>query len=89
MPALIINLKPDGTVTVAPCDPTPEQLQGGQDFQSVDEALKAVEEALESPDQEAQEQQAPGGDEGADAAGTPQQQDQAMGTGYDAARRGH
>lgn len=55
MPALLLNTNEDGTVTVAPCDPTPEMLAEGETFASVEEAVSAVGDVLGNPDAEGEE----------------------------------
>jgi hypothetical protein len=104
MPAIIISTNEDGSVTLAPIDATPEMLQAGEQFASMDEAMQAVGEVMgEAPggDQAGAGGQggdgnlAPNPDEGAEPAGlppddseAPTEDDEQMGAGYKRARRG-
>lgn len=103
MTALIISDNGDGTATVAPIDATPEMLQEGEQFASMDEAVQAAGEVLgeasagpedhEATDPDNTEQiQAPGGEaplppQGA-STGEDEEEDILMG-GYKSAKAGH
>jgi hypothetical protein len=105
MPSIIISTNEDGSATVAPIDATPEMLQDGEQFASVDEAMKAVGEVMGGePDADQQggpsDQDADNGDapppvdtpmgpNDAAMAQDPAEEDRQMGAGYNAARRGN
>lgn len=55
MPGIIISIEQDGTAKVAVIEPTPEMLKDAQTYQSIEQAVEAVEEALGVPDEDNQQ----------------------------------
>ena len=91
MPSLLISKNDDGTVTVAPCDPTPEQLADGEQFATIEEATQAVTSVLGAPDDEAAEGTQPPQEEAAEGEMPmkPGQMEGDMAHGFNRARKGY